>query len=303
MAGDREAPVKVSVVIVTMGASPVLDRCLAAIATGTRAPDEVILVDQSPDGLAGQAERRFRGAAVPFKHLRVPPVGTSRARNIGAREAIGDYVAFTDDDCVPHPGWLAAMLDVAREPGADAASSRVLPLPEEGRGLIGVSLRTSTAELRFEGGGAPQAPWDIGTGASMMFSAERFRALGGFDEEFGPGARFRAAEDIDLFERVMQAGAPVAYTPDAVVYHQMKPRRGWLTRQIPYGYGMGAMIARAPAARRRFLVRRYGSMLARTMATSLRKLAPHQLAESILMGVGFLRGYGAAALRARRAAR
>lgn len=290
-----------SVVVVTMGTSPVLDRCLAAIATGTMAPAEVILVDQSPDGLAGQAERQFRALPVPFKHVRVPPVGTSRARNIGAREAVGDFIAFTDDDCVPHPGWLAAMVAVAREPGADAASSRVLPLPEEGAGLIGVSLRTSTVALRFEEGGAARAPWDIGTGASMLFSSERFRALGGFDEEFGPGARYRAAEDIDLFERLMEAGARVVYTPDAVVYHQMKPRRDWLRRQVPYGYGMGAMVARARGRRRRFLVRRYGSMLARTTATSVRRLSPRPFAESVLMAIGFLRGYGAAALRGRRA--
>lgn len=277
-----------SVIVVTMGGSPVLERGLTAIAGGTRQPDEIILVDQSLAGLAPPAERWLSPWDVPLRHLAVPRMGVSEARNAGARIASSEWLAFTDDDCVPDRGWLAALAAAAERSAAAGASSRVLPLEDPARGLVGVSLRTATQELVFDGPHT-HTPWDIGTGASMLVSARAFSDLGGFDEAFGPGARFRAAEDIDLLERLMQAGATVVYTPDAIVYHQMKTRRAWLGRQMPYGFGMGALVARAERNRRRFLARRYLSMQARQVATGIRRGALEPVVESLLSSVGFLR--------------
>lgn len=278
-----------SVIVVTMGGSPVLERGLTAIAGGTRQPDEIILVDQSLAGLAPPAERWLSDWNVPFQHLAVPRMGVSEARNRGAQVASCEWLVFTDDDCVPDPGWLTALAAAAEHSEADGASSRVLPLEDPTPGLVGVSLRTATQELVFDGS-LNHTPWDIGTGASMLISARAFAELGGFDEEFGPGAPYRAAEDIDLLERLMRRGATVVYTPDAVVYHQMKTRRAWLGRQVPYGFGMGAMVARAERGRRRFLARRYVSMQARSVLSGLRRGAVFNVLESILSTLGFVRG-------------
>src|SRR5439155_11500090 len=63
-----------------------LAQCQAALRAQTRAPDEIIPV----------LDHGRRGA--------------SWARNEGLRQARGDLVAFTDDDCIPPPGWLAALI-------------------------------------------------------------------------------------------------------------------------------------------------------------------------------------------------
>ena len=48
-----------------------------------------------------------------------PHGGPARARNLGARAARGRLLAFTDDDCRPEPGWLAALeAALAARPGA-----------------------------------------------------------------------------------------------------------------------------------------------------------------------------------------
>ena len=286
-----------TVVVVTIGGLPVLERCLRSIAGGDRVPDELVLVDQSLAGRSVPARRWLEGSRVPFRHLVVEPMGVSRARNLGAARARGDFIAFTDDDCVPDPAWLRNFAEVAVRTGADAASSRVLPLTDQATGRLAVSLRTAGEELVYDGSES-HTPWDIGTGASMLVRSRSFRSVGGFDEGFGPGARFRAAEDIDLLERLMVAGATVVYAPEPVVYHQLKTRAEWVRRQVPYGYGMGGMIARAAPPRRRFLMRSYGSMLASSAASGLRRASAARVAEALLMGVGFARGFASARRRA-----
>lgn len=279
----------ISAIVVTMGESPVLERCLAAIAAGSRRPDEVVLVDGTGT-FEPAAKALLSEAGVPLRYVPVERMGTSRARNLGAAAARSDLLAFTDDDCVPDEAWLAAYDSAAAELGVQAASGRVLPLEEGGQRLLAVSLRTATFQ-RIVDDATAVAPWDVGTGASMFVSAAAFREIGGFDESFGPGARYRAAEDIDLFERLMGAQKRVVYTPDAIVFHQMKDRRGWLRRQVPYGIGMGALIARAPSGRRAFLARAYGRMLAATALSGVRSLSWQPVAETVLMGSGFVRGF------------
>ncbi|MFM7142900.1 MAG: glycosyltransferase family A protein, partial [Alphaproteobacteria bacterium] len=46
--------------------------------------------------------------------LRQERSGPAAARNRGVREAHGEFVAFTDDDCRPDPQWLATLVDAAR---------------------------------------------------------------------------------------------------------------------------------------------------------------------------------------------
>src|SRR5437764_13696519 len=94
------ADVRISVVIVTVGTSRVLERGLAAVVRGSRRPDELVLVDPAPEpSTTGLAEH------IPVRIHRAPALGVSRARNLGASLTSGDYLAFTDDDCLPDEGW------------------------------------------------------------------------------------------------------------------------------------------------------------------------------------------------------
>ncbi|MDX6661203.1 MAG: hypothetical protein QOJ55_2025, partial [Solirubrobacteraceae bacterium] len=91
---------EISVVVVTLGRTPLLQRCVRAIASGTLRPRELVLVDQGPPGLQPRLHEWLAGSAVALEHIDVPPMGVSRARNIGAAAAAADHVAFTDDDSV-----------------------------------------------------------------------------------------------------------------------------------------------------------------------------------------------------------
>jgi len=121
--------------------------------------------------------------------------------------------------------------------------------------------------------GPRQTPWAIGTGGNLALRRSAFEAVGGFDETLGPGTPARAAEDVDLLYRLVNAGFTILYEPDAVVYHELKSRRARVGGRYGYGYGLGTFLA-GHAARgdehARVLRRRYAADLARRAAAGLR---------------------------------
>ena len=104
---------------------------------------------------------------------------------------------------------------------------------------------------------------------------------------FGPGARYRAAEDIDLLDRVVQLGATIVYQPNAVVFHEMKTSRERLARRYPYAYGLGAMVAQRGQRDSLRLVASYGRMQALALARGIRALSAREVAEPVLAMTGF----------------
>ncbi|MDP9386123.1 MAG: glycosyltransferase, partial [Actinomycetota bacterium] len=126
--------------------------------------------------------------------------------NTGWRAARAARIAFTDDDCEPAPGWLAALDGISRPTGPRDVvfQGRIEPHPAE-RHRLGPFART----LEVSGPG----PWY--PTANMLYPRGLLERLGGFDEAFP----HPAGEDTDLAWRAQEAGASLAYTPQALVWH------------------------------------------------------------------------------------
>src|SRR5438045_3303997 len=109
---DTDAPqsATLSVVVATHNRVDELERMLAGLLAQERRPDEVIVVDDgSTDSTAAALERHERASRLPLRVIRRPvAAGPATAREDGWRAAGGDLIVFTDDDCVPAPGWLVA---------------------------------------------------------------------------------------------------------------------------------------------------------------------------------------------------
>jgi glycosyltransferase involved in cell wall biosynthesis len=171
--------------------------------------------------------------------VRCAAPGVSRARNAGAAATSAPMLAFTDDDCRPQPGWTAALDRAFVDPRVGLVTGRILPDRTGGR-VVSVVLDDQPRDLR-----AGDDPASAGSGANMAFRRDAFTAVGGFDDEFGPGARFRAAEDHELFWRVLRAGWLGRFTPDAVVVHeQWRSLGAFLAANVGYGFGSGALAAK-----------------------------------------------------------
>lgn len=194
---------------------------------------ELLVVDSASRTASTSDLCRARGVPV----LRLERPGTSRARNAGIACTTADLVAVTDDDCLPQPGWAGALRAAFTDPSVGLVTGRVLP---DGATAAPLSL---TLEERSRDLTSDAL---IGHGANAAFRRAALDAVGGFDEQLGPGTPLRAAEDVDLFARLLAAGWSGRYCADAVVLHrQWRSRRSALGTAWSYGVGAGAAARRS----------------------------------------------------------
>jgi glycosyltransferase involved in cell wall biosynthesis len=235
---DSTFPASVSVVVCTRGRPGLLHRCLSAITAATagagQVPVEVIVVDNGPDELT----REVTGAFGSVRYVAEPVTGLDVARNRGLQAATGDVVAFTDDDVVVDPGWIAELISAWRSrPGSLVVTGRVLPLAQD-----------TKAQVLFEecGGFTPGDPghresvpaeraWaeaaGFGAGCNMSVRRQDLLDLGGFDENLDTGPPLPGGGDLELFHRVIQLPGGISYAPRAIVFHEHRRTMKELRRQ------------------------------------------------------------------------
>jgi GT2 family glycosyltransferase len=164
------------------------------------------------DGSSEAALQKVRelSAAAPFP-LRLIEGGINRGpatgRNQAWRATTAPIVAFTDDDCVPTPGWLGNALAAFDDPAVEVAVGRIEPAPDQLH-LLGPFSRTMHAtDARF-----------FAT-ANCLYRREALTTANGFDERF----RRAAGEDTDLGLRVLEGGGQAIFVDNALVHHDVRP--------------------------------------------------------------------------------
>lgn len=200
----------VSVVVPTYRRPDLLERCLAALATQEFDPSafEVIVADDAAnestrrqvEGWAGRSPILIRYTALTTAH------GPAAARNAGWREARGEIIAFTDDDCIPAPRWLAE--GVAAFAGGTAAvvGRVVVPIPER------------PTDYERDTAGLERAEFVT---ANCFVRRDVLADIGGFDVRYATAWR----EDSDLHFSLLKRGDPIRRAPGAIVVHPARPAR------------------------------------------------------------------------------
>ncbi len=243
----------ITVAIATRNRPALLAQALHSIRSLPYPDLEVLIVDNAPSDeqtaqlVEGVSDRRVR-------YVREPRPGVARARNVALLNARHEIVAFTDDDVVIDPGWLR---------GISLGFSRA-----EHVGLVtGMALSgelRSQSQLFFDSHSAwptscvpqvydlsslrrgPDSPLDTqryGTGANFAVKRDLAIALGGANEALGAGAPTGGGEDLDLFVRILYAGAAISYEPSAIVWHRHRDDAQSLGRQLTsYATGYSAWV-------------------------------------------------------------
>jgi GT2 family glycosyltransferase len=257
---DRSYAAALSVAISTMERPESLGRCLDALQAGALLPSEVVIVDQSRDERTAELIRRRIGGPLRLRPVRQPPRGLGASQNEAVRQARTNVVAITDDDCIPDPAWVSTLAGLfAATDAPDLVTGRVLALPPVGDRVCPVSLRTSEEPREF----TPRCmPWDVGSGNNFTVRRALFLDIGGCDERLGPGSPAQGGVDMDLFYRLLRAGARARYVPEVVVYHERETAEGRLRRRPMYGRGMGACVALRWRAGDRHALRLLGRWIA-----------------------------------------
>ncbi|QIL21372.1 glycosyltransferase [Thermomonas sp. HDW16] len=214
-----DAP-RASIVIPVYGAFAHTLACLRALAAHPpQAPFEVIVVDDaSPDDSRAKLEQ-IDGIRL---HARASNGGFIAACNDGAALARGEYLMFLNNDTVPQPGWLDALLRTFDQHANVGLVGAKLVYPDgrlqEAGGVVFVDgsgwnygRNESPDDCRF----AYVRDADYCSGAAIAIPRDLFARLGGFDARYAPAYY----EDTDLAFAVRAAGLRVVYQPAAVVVH------------------------------------------------------------------------------------
>lgn len=180
---------------------------------------EVILVD---DGSTDATPRLLRQIDHAHIHTHLENRGFGEACNEGARVARGTYLCFLNSDTVTTPGWLDALLQVARkDPKCGAVGGKLLY--PSGRlqeaGSIIWDDGTTSAYGRNDDPFAPEYSYvrevDYCSAACLLVRRDLFMQIGGFDSRYAPAYY----EDADLCLQLNQAGYSVKLAPQAIVFH------------------------------------------------------------------------------------
>ena len=226
-----------SVVVATRDRPTLLDGCLEALRQSVGPDNEIIVVDSASSTPGNAAIAQAHGA----KLIRCDEPGASRARNVGWRTSICDWIAFVDDDVrvdakwaeslgqavVAHPE-VAFMTGQLRLDQTDADTDRPVAVFDDPQPR---TIHSGTFE-------------DVGHGANIAIRRDALEAVGGYDETLGPGALWTAGEDLELLDRLLAAGFTGRYEPDASARHvQWRSRRDLYPLEWRYGVGQGARLA------------------------------------------------------------
>lgn len=204
-----QAMPKVSVVIPHYSDAESLAKCLAALDRQTVRPDEIIVADNNSPMETASLEAIIAGRA---KLVVVPERGAGPARNGGVAASSGDFLAFTDCDCIPEPGWLEAGLKALG--GADFIGGAMRVLVEDERRMTGPEAfeRVFAFDNR-----------DYVLRKSFTVTANLFCPRDLFDRV--GGFMVGVSEDLEWCLRAREAGYRIGYAADAVVGHPA--RRTW----------------------------------------------------------------------------
>lgn len=220
-----------SIIIPTYARPAQLAECLQALVRieYPRERFEVIVVDDGSSVPPRPVVERFSGS-LNLRFLTQTHAGPAAARNSGAAQAQGQFLAFTDDDCVPAQDWLRTL------------ASRVATTPDHmlgGRTVNALrhNVYAATSQVIIN---TAYAHYNPDPNRCRFFASNNlavptagFRAISGFD------AAFTTSEDRDLCDRWLQHGYHMTYAVEAVVYHAhaLTFRSFWWQH---FNYGRGA---------------------------------------------------------------
>jgi GT2 family glycosyltransferase len=222
--------VKVSVVVTTYDGQGWLPECLEALRAQTRAPDEVVVVDDaSPADDGAFVRARYGNGTFPGLRVKRLPrnVGHAGAAAAGFAECGGEVIALVNNDAAPEPDWLARALEPFADPCVGSVATRLVRRgdPEVIDSAGDSYTAVGHAYKRLEGTRDPRAAREgevfSACAAAALYRRAAYEAAGGFRPEL-----VAYYDDVDLGLRLRLAGYVCRYQPEARCPHRVSASYG-----------------------------------------------------------------------------
>ena len=229
---------KFSFIIGTLNRPQELKYCIESLLAQTYAEYEIIIVDQSADNLTEKVVESFNEKPIVYNHVDFK--GLSKARNYAIALASGTYICLTDDDAYYDSNYLAT-LKKHYEKRPDQIISGYMWDAVNRRDFIDYSNISS---------GKPLSVREIirkCPSPAITFPKSAVQKIGGFDEDFGVGAKYGAGEETDFLLRAFWKNFDVVYWPDVKVQHPHEyasiavDEKAEDRKSFNYPFGIGAM--------------------------------------------------------------
>lgn len=221
--------IKLSIIIVNYNGSEYLYKCVTSIIKNEITNKEILIVDNnSKDRSIEKLNKEFKQAIVKgiiriFKLKK--NYGPAYARNIGAKLAKGNYLAFLDNDTEVDINWTKTPLDeFSKNKKTGIVQSKMILLDKYKNKIdyIGEYIGTNGFLVqKAKSGEIDRGQYDKRTeilaakSAGMFIRKELFDKIGGFDKDY-----FMYLEETDLGWRSRLLGYDNIFIPDSIIYHR-----------------------------------------------------------------------------------
>ena len=227
---------KVSIIIPTKNNGDIIEKCLSSIENldYPKGEYEVIIVDGHSTDDTVEIAKKY-GCKVVYEDIAT----RSGACNIGVRNANGEFIAFTDADCVVDKNWLGNLTKhFNSEKIASVGGPNITPEDDTefakcvGEVLSFLSKPGSRYGLNID----KVTETFHNSGCNVAYRKNVIEEAGWFNE------RLVTCEDEELDYRIKERGHKILYTPKAKVYHYRRPTWKRFYKQA-YKYAVGRMQA------------------------------------------------------------
>jgi GT2 family glycosyltransferase len=212
-----KAGCQLTVIVPTYNRCELLGRALREMLEQTVSAEsyEIVVVD---DGSTDDTPAVVEGVRAPeerLRYFRQENKGPAAARNLGVREARGEIVLFTGDDCLPDRRLLEEHLKAHERTGDVGVVGHVSWHPEL-KITPFMAFLEEGAQFGFKqiADAEDVAPWHFYT-ANCSVRKHWLEEVGGFDEDF----KHAAYEDVEVAYRMQKRGLRIVYRVAARTYH------------------------------------------------------------------------------------
>jgi glycosyltransferase involved in cell wall biosynthesis len=202
----RVGPVRCSVVIAARDEETRIEGTVRRLLAQRGVEAELLMVDDRSTDRTGEILRQLakEDARVKVKRVEVLPdgwLGKCHACHVGASEATGHWILFTDADCWLKPDVIARAVQLAERDGAQhVAISPGMDLKSTATRAWHLLFLTSISHW-FSGVNRDRPRSRIGSGAFNLVRAADYRQCGGYE-----ALRLTVLDDVQLGQLLVRAG-------------------------------------------------------------------------------------------------
>ena len=271
---------QVSVIIPFKNSAATMQACLDSFLKQHHTDFELILVDNNSQDASRRMAEEFaeqHEGQMTVRLVTEATPGPAAARNRGLQLGDGEYLAFTDSDCVADPAWLRDLVAALDDEGIGGVAGNIRGYAPTGlidafHGLF--TLRGLPEERTFR-----HFALDSGGFSTTNLAVRRrvLDAVGPFDESL------RTGEDHDICARIYGQGHAIRYVANAVIHHI---HRRSIAATWKQAFGFGRVHARLLRKHfERYVLIQIGGATVRTTRIPARAWIDLNAADKKLLGL------------------